>query len=255
MRMPFLNRPVSIGIIDDEQASIDNIKGLLLHIYKEQTLSILEANDFHKAVTIFNLEKVDILFLDITLGAKSGFDILDKLGADVAHNIIIVSASETHAYRTFNYAGVRHYLLKPITINEIRIAIDKCILSEENNTVMIAQNVPASEYHGDQESLVIPNRNGFQIIKINQISYLEANGSYCNIFLTDGTKITHSRNMKFVSAQLPEHTGFIRVHKSYIVNKTLIQAYDSLNGQLILDGGMKISVTMSVKELLEYLQQ
>lgn len=248
--------PLHIGIIDDEQASIDNIKGLLQYIYKEQPLTILEANDFHTAVRVFDMKQVDILFLDICLGTKSGFDVLDKLGSALARNIIIVSASEAHAYRSFHYNQVRHYLLKPITINEIKTAIDKCILPVHNTSpAMVSPQTDEPELHADRESLVIPNRNGFQIIKINQIAYLEANGSYCNIFMTDGTKITHSRNMKYVSTLLPENTGFIRVHKSFIVNKAQILAYDSQYNQLLLNGDMKIGVTMSVKELLDYLQQ
>lgn len=246
-----------IGIVDDEQASIDNIKGLLKYIYNNEQVVILESTNFNSAVTLFNLKRVNILFLDITIGLKTGFEVLDKLGEGFADNIIIVSASEAHAYKSFNYKNVRHYLLKPITINEIKGAIDKCILpvhSSEKNTTADPE-VPEQGLAGEKDTIVIPNRNGFRIIKISDIAYLEANGSYCNIFLNNGEKITHSRNMKFVSTQLNESNGFIKVHKSYIVNKAQVVSYDSQSNLLTLYSGEKINVALPIKELLEYLQQ
>ncbi|RQO29790.1 hypothetical protein DBR32_14495 [Taibaiella sp. KBW10] len=249
---------IVIGIVDDEQASIDNIKGLLKYIYNNEQITILEATDFNSAVTLFNLKRVHILFLDISIGNKTGFEVLDKLGEQFADNIIIVSASEAHAYKSFNYKHVRHYLLKPITINEIKIAIEKCTLPDR---VAAKENVDSAELRGheglssEKDTIVIPNRNGFRIIKISEIAYLEANGSYCNILLTNGEKITHSRNMKFVSAELNESLGFIKVHKSYIVNKAQVVSYDSQSNLLTLYSGEKINVALPIRELLEYLQQ
>ena len=102
--------------------------------------------------------------------------------------------------------------------------------------------------------LVVPLSTGLVFIKINEIIYFEADGSYCNIYLNDGSKIVVSKNLKHFQNLLEFNKNFIRVHRSNFINVDTVTMFDRNNSELKLEQNHIVKVSKSYKyELLEKL--
>jgi DNA-binding LytR/AlgR family response regulator len=101
--------------------------------------------------------------------------------------------------------------------------------------------------------LSIPTIEGFLILELNNILYLQSDNSYTTIFLSDNSKVTSSRNLGFFEdILLPE--PFLRVHNSFIINLNKVVKYiRGDDGYIILNNGTPIRVSRSKRdELLEF---
>jgi two-component system LytT family response regulator len=103
------------------------------------------------------------------------------------------------------------------------------------------------------EKLSISTIKGFSLIKLTDILFLEADGNYTTIQLTDKSKVVSTRNLGYFEKIL-EHEPFLRIHNSKIVNLTKVTAYlRAENGYVILETGQPLSVSRSKRdELLDF---
>lgn len=154
-------------------------------------------------------QDIDLIFLDIDI---SGNDILDFItGLDYQPNIIIVSSGDKDALKAFDFNAV-DYMLKPLTFVRFCKAIDKAIRyyakKETGSTV-------------DNE-IFIKKGSTLVKLKLKDIIYVEALENYIILNTRDG-KYTIHFTMKAIENQLPSGI-FSRVHRSFIVNRGMIQA-------------------------------
>ena len=140
----------------------------------------------------------------------NGFDFIGSL--ESPPNIIIISSAEEHALKAFDF-NVVDYLLKPISYSRFCKAIDK--------TSEVFYPEGSSKYSGDEE-IFIKNGSSLVKLKLRDIIYVEALENYVTLNTTDD-KYTIHFTMKAIESQLPSGV-FIRVHRSFIVNKTMIQS-------------------------------
>ncbi|MCE5345993.1 MAG: LytTR family DNA-binding domain-containing protein [Bacteroidales bacterium] len=154
-------------------------------------------------------QDIDIAFLDTDILEMDFFDFLNSL--DYQPNIIIVSSSDVNALKAFEH-NVVDYLLKPLTYSRFFKAIDKAIKyylhKEDRNS-------------GDNE-IFIKKGSSLVKLKLKDIIYIEALENYVTLNTND-ERFTIHFTMKAIENQLPPGI-FIRVHRSYIVNKSMIQA-------------------------------
>lgn len=232
-------------IVDDDAFSINTLRFMLEQHCKEIKV-VGEADNYIDAVLSIEKTKPDILFLDINLGSdKSGFHVLDRL-RNFHGSIVVISAHQNHAIQAFQYGAV-HYLLKPISPIDLLSAIQRIKLSNtQNHTYDVAE-----------QKIALPFKSGLEMVLPDDIVYLEADGSYCKIFMKDKRTITISRNLKYVSAILEEFSQFIRIHKSYMVNKNHIVAYKKTDGgQLELSTANSVPVSLTYKaSVIQLLQR
>ena len=98
------------------------------------------------------------------------------------------------------------------------------------------------------EKIGLPIGEGIRFIKLEEVVKCEAERAYCNFYLTSGEKILVSKPMKEFEDQL-EKSGFIRVHKSYIVNMNCVDTYvRGKGGYLVLSDGSNVAVSARKKE-------
>lgn len=246
-------QPFKVIIIDDELSAIENIKDMLLMLYPDQVQIVAEASNYNDAVSTLQTQDADILFIDINLrGGKSGFDVLDKIKDDSDIQPIFVTAFDNFALKAFEYEAI-DYLLKPIAISNLKKAVDRIFARTKSASLKgisgAIQEITA--YNENQKRIIISDRNGWQVIKIDDILYLEADGSYCIIHLSNGNKITSSRNMKHIDILMEHHPDFLKVHKSYMVNKQHITSYIGAKNMLVMSNENTIPVTLTSKEIME----
>jgi DNA-binding LytR/AlgR family response regulator len=194
-------------IVDDDNMSCKILEG---YVAKATTLNLIGIfNDSVEARNILTSRKdIDLIILDIQMPEMNGFDFIGSL--DYPPNIIIVSSAEEYALKAFDF-NVVDYLLKPVTYGRFLKAIDKTMRyfarKEVTNT-------------GDEE-IFIKKGSSLVKLKLKDIIYIEALENYVTLNTRDD-KFTIHFTMKAIENQLPSGI-FIRVHRSFIINKSMIQ--------------------------------
>lgn len=195
-------------IVDDDKMSCKLLEG---YVKKASSLNLIGTySDSIAARNVITERKdIDLIILDIEMPELNGFDFIGSL--DVPPNIIIVTSGEDYALKAFDF-NVVDYLLKPISYGRFCKAIDKTIRyysrKEVSNT-------------GDEE-IFIKKGSSLVKLKLKDIIFIEALENYVTL-TTKEDKFTIHFTMKAIENQLPSGI-FIRVHRSYIINKSMIQA-------------------------------
>lgn len=210
-------------IVDDDKLSCKILEG---YVIKSTSLTL--AGIFSDSVEARNIltrrHDIDLIFLDIEMPEMNGFDFIGSL--DFPPNIVIVSSAEKYALKAFDF-NVVDYLLKPITYSRFCKAIDKTVRyfsrKEAPNT-------------GDEE-IFIKKGSSLVKLKLREIIYIEALENYV-ILNTNDDKFTIHFTMKAIENQLPSGV-FIRVHRSFIINKTMIQTIKENTLDLNISGSLK----------------
>src|SRR5580700_3067519 len=164
-----------------------------------------------KAIEFLNLEKVDLIFLDINMPDISGMQLIQTLSP--RPRIIFTTAYSHYAVESYTLNAI-DYLLKPITFERFLAAMNKAVAALPGRT---GGPRGAGGSGGDNEDPTIFIKSGPQThqVKVNDILYLEKDGNYITAHLKD-RNILIRENMGDVFELVPA-AEFIRVHKSYIV--------------------------------------
>lgn len=195
-------------IVDDDKISCKVLEG---YVNKSTSLNLI--GSYSESIAARNIlterQDIDLIILDIEMPEMNGFDFIGSL--DFPPNIIIVTSAEEYALKAFDF-NVVDYLLKPVSYGRFCKAIDKTIRyysrKEVSNT-------------GDEE-IFIKKGSSLVKLKLKDIIYIEALENYVTL-TTNDDKFTIHFTMKAIESQVPSGI-FIRVHRSFIINKSMIQA-------------------------------
>ncbi len=226
-------------IVDDEEAARENLRYKVeKHIGHIDIIGEAEGAD--EAIYGIKELKPDLVFLDIAMPNKSGFDLLEEIG-EIDFEIIFVTAFDEYAIRAFEYCALG-YLLKPIDnellINAVEYVFEKMmtrnIASPYINFLNHMQNI------GAPAKLGIPTENGIDFIHPNDIVIVEASEGYSEFKLKEGHRKVSSRSLSYFYKLLPSER-FFQVHRSYVVNINYIISYRK-SGHVTMENGEEIPV-------------
>ncbi|WDF77692.1 LytTR family DNA-binding domain-containing protein [Mucilaginibacter sp. KACC 22773] len=205
-------------IIDDELHSIDTIKGYILKSDKLQFAGS-STNPVRGQSEINSRDDVDLVFIDIDMPDVSGLELTKLIPSEIA--VIFISAHHKYAVDAFEL-NVVDFLLKPISLPRFLKAIQK---------VETVKGALLKDTYRSSDSLFIsPGTRGKVIqVHLNQIVYIEGLKNYVIVHLTSEEKHITYLTMSEIEMALPQ-VQFIRIHKSFIVNKSMIQ---SIEGNMI----------------------
>lgn len=239
----------SVIIVDDEPAARESLKACLQLLYPDVIIAA-EAGDITEAIARLSNVKADIVFMDIALSEQRSFEILDQL-SHLRIQPVFVTGYEEYALKAFSYAALA-YLLKPVSINELQQVVDRVLMSKREYPLLAgdAEGRSSPAEYSDKK-MFIPERNGWRVVKLKQICFIEADGSYCKISIDRGQAILSSKNLKYYEQKLAASGRFIRVHKSYLVNTDFIESYHSTTKMLTLSTGDQLPVTISARLMRE----
>jgi two-component system LytT family response regulator len=228
-------------LIDDEVDSI-RVLELLLQKYCSNVEIVATASNVDQAIGAISMHKPHLVFLDIEMPDKNGFELFNTI-KDLTFHTIIVTGYEKYAMQAIKYAAI-DYLLKPVSAQDLKDAvakIDPRALQNDPRTSHLFELLrnPASTY----DKLIIPSQNGFKTLEMNQIICMKAmEGSYAIIQLEGGDKIVAAKALMYFETALPVES-FCRVHRSHIVNLAHIVSFDNKTDELILSNGDVLSVS------------
>jgi DNA-binding LytR/AlgR family response regulator len=222
-------------IVDDDILTCKIFEG---YVNKSSSLDLIGTyNDSIAARNVITQRKdIDLVILDIQMPEMNGFDFISSL--DSPPNIIIISSNEEYALKAFDF-NVVDYLLKPVSYGRFCKAVDKTIRYFSKKEIT----------NTDDEEIFIKKGSSLVKLKLRDIIYIEALENYVTL-TTSNDKFTIHFTMKAIENQLPSGV-FIRVHRSFIINKSMIQTINEGSLDLNVGGSLKnIPVGKSFKDSL-----
>jgi two-component system LytT family response regulator len=232
-------------IVEDELAAREVLKNYLSK-YCPQVEVIGEAQNIKEAVPLLHELQPQLVFLDVEMPFGNAFDVLEAC-KDLHFETIFVTAFSEYSLKALNQSAA-YYLLKPISIEELIVAVNKVhhqILNHEifNRNKIIVANF--QEPKPEKQQVILPTLEGFEVVKMEEIIRLRGNGNFTDLYLNNGNKKMACRFLKHFSEILP--LPFIRVHKSHIINLNCVKSYNK-GGIITLNDGAEIEVSPTYKE-------
>lgn len=235
-------------LVDDESRGLNALCSMLT-AYCPQLEVLALCRDVTEATEKIKELAPQLVFLDISLKGKTGFDILAEL-QDINFEIIFVTAHNQYMLKAFQYSAT-DYLLKPIDedllIKAVQRATKRISDNSQNNISTLLYNL--NKLHIQKEmKLCVPSLKGFAVIDIQNILYCEAAGVYTNIHLMNQPTICSSKGLSEYEKLLGE-SGFVRTHNSFLVNLLhILQYVKGEGGSLLLSNNEEIAVSRRKKE-------
>ncbi|HVX26234.1 MAG TPA: LytTR family DNA-binding domain-containing protein [Parafilimonas sp.] len=240
---------ISTIIIDDEQHCINSLSTDLAkhcpHVQIQAT-----CNSAKEGIFAIKKFKPRLIFLDVEMPWMNGFEMLETFD-HIDFCIIFTTAYDKFAAKAFRISAV-DYLLKPIDINDLKIAVKKAeekILASEG-TVNIQNLLHNIKQPSQQQKIAFPQREGYEFIAAENILYCHAEGAYTYIHLTGNKKFLVSKTLGDVEEMLPSDI-FIRIHHSIVINLQHITNFiRSDGGYVVMNNGEKLMVSKARKDAL-----
>ena len=234
-------------IIEDEKNGRE-ILTRLLERHCPEILVCAEADSMDSGMRAIQKHTPEVVFLDIKLGNENSFDLLRQVDRQRYNfNIIFTTAYEEFAIPAIRSDAI-DYLLKPIDAIELRSAVSK--LLQRQKSALSESSLGKSRRRDLPQKIKIHNRNGFDLIDMDDILYCLSEVNYTRFYLKDKKTILTSKTLKHYQ-QILEEFWFLRIHKSIIVNVKEVTSYkNSKGGQVVMSNEEILEVGSSFKAAL-----
>jgi two-component system LytT family response regulator len=228
-------------IVDDELRARILLRKILEDFPEVEVLD--ECSDLSTAIKSIRKLSPQLVFLDIEMPGRSGLEILEFFDEDeIDFDIIFITAYNQFVFKAFKLSAI-DYLLKPVDAEELKLAIDRHLKKNEkkyNQWNVLKANLE----NVSQERIAVPNGNSIKFISPEEILFIKADSSYSEIHFVNGSLLIVSRTLKNFEDALNDTNGFMRLHKSYLVNiKQVTDFVKSDGGSVILTSGIQLPVS------------
>ncbi len=238
-------------LIDDEISNLENLQTLLEKHCPHVTI-MATAQNVSDAVEVIEKHLPHLIFLDIQMGKQTGFDVL-KLLPKRNFEVIFVTAYDQYGIKAVKFAAL-DYLLKPIDIEELIIAVNKAdqkltAQTQTSQLDFLLQQLKKPE--AATGKIALPMQNEIRYIPLVDIVRCEADNTYTFFFLANDEKILVSKSLKEY-ADLLRPNGFLRTHQSHLVNPKYVKSWlKEDGGVLLLTSGEKIPISKPNKDTVK----
>ncbi len=209
-------------LIDDEKLARERLRKLLASF--DSTFTIVgEAKNGNEAEKLINQLQPNIIFLDIEMPGKNGFELLSSLPAIPI--VIFCTAYENYALKAFDTNSI-DYLLKPIKMDRLESTVNKIKSLQSNLTAIqlqkVIQEISQKKKEKPMTSIAVKKKDRIIFIKLDLITHLEAKEKYTVVHTENGQEIIENSLSELIK-KLPEN--FIQVHRKYILNADYIKDF------------------------------
>lgn len=211
---------MKILIAEDEPVIAQRIERFTRAILGDRITNIKHFKTLKEAKSHLEVHHIDLLFLDLNLKGKDGFQLLEGLQAGSFYTVVI-SAYSNRAIQAFHYPVV-DFIEKPFDKERLIQTFERLENFETKNKF-------ASKF------LSVKRKGEIKLIEVDKIVYLKGAGVYSELFMVGGKKELHHLNLKKTNRLLP--SSFVRIHRSYIVNMYFVQ-------KIVAHGGSRYSLKL-----------
>jgi two-component system LytT family response regulator len=226
-------------IIDDERLARNELKKMLVEYPEIEVVG--EAGNVDEAIKMIDELNPDLIFLDIQMPAKTGFELLEEL--ERVPTVVFTTAHDEYALKAFEVNAL-DYLLKPIDPKRLSDAVQKLLLQEDRDLLVNENRSENRSFLSDNDQVFVKDGEKCWFVKLAEIRLFESVGNYARVFFgTNKPLILKSLNS--LEERLDPKT-FFRANRKHIVNLRMIEKVEPFfNGGLLLEikGGEKIEVS------------
>lgn len=237
-------------IIDDERLARNELKKLLLDFPEIEVIA--EAANASEGVEKIDSLNPDLIFLDIQMPGKTGFDMLSEL--ERAPNVIFTTAYDEYALKAFEFNAL-DYLLKPVEPKRLADALQKLQVEEDKEPISDHNISINRSILNEHDQVFVKDGERCWFVKLSDIRLFESVGNYAKVYFGPNKPLI-LKSLNALEERLDEKV-FFRANRKHIVNLRLIEKIEPyFNGGLLLEmkGGEKIEVsrrqTVKFKEMM-----
>jgi two-component system LytT family response regulator len=209
-------------IVDDERLARKELQTLLARF--EQIEIVGEYGNVEEALVGIEQLKPELIFLDIQMPGKNGFDLLEEL--EVVPKVIFVTAFDEYALRAFEKNAV-DYLLKPVEEDRLAEAVQKAL----QNDISVSDDVLLRQGRlGQDDQVFLKDGDKCWFVPLSEVRLFESEGNYVRVFF-QSSKPLILKSLNNLEDRL-DHT-FFRTNRKFIVNLKWVQSVENwFNGGL-----------------------
>ena len=232
--------------IDDEPLALRQVKNYIERIEKLELVAL--CSNAIEAKELLKTEQVDLLFVDINMPDINGIDFVRGLTDPPL--VIFTTAYSEYALEGFRLNAV-DYLLKPFSFDDFSRAAEKaCSLRElhrmrDERAASVSTIESIDEASDNNDYISIKSDYKVNLVRYNDIIYIESVGEYIRLHLKDGSKLTTLFRLKNMETELPQK-NFMRVHRSYIVNIDYVSSF--ARGKIYLSNGDYVPISINYRD-------
>jgi two-component system LytT family response regulator len=237
---------LKVIIVDDERLARSELNKLLKDFPEVEVIA--EASNADEAIGKIEELNPDLIFLDIQMPGKTGFDLLEELHK--APHVIFTTAYDEYALKAFQVNAL-DYLLKPIDTLRLSEAIQKLKIAEEKEGLL--NNI--RNILTDKDQVFVKDGEKCWFVKLSEIRLFESVGNYARVFFANNKPLI-LKSLNALEERLDQKV-FFRANRKHIVNLNHIEKVEPyFNGGLLIElkGGDKIEVsrrqTVKFKEMM-----
>lgn len=229
-------------LVDDERLARNEMRRLLSSFDEVEIVG--EAANADEAVSEIKKHRPDLLFLDIQMPGKTGFELLEDL--DFAPLVIFVTAYDEYAIKAFEVNAL-DYLLKPVDEEKLKTALEKAkkdLLPAQQTAEDKTQD---SRVLREDERVFLKDGDKCWFVSLKDIRYFESNGNYVQVYFDDQKPLV-LKSLNKLEEKLSEKQ-FFRAGRKFIINLSYIEKVEpSYNGGLLVVMSDKRQIEISRRQ-------
>jgi two-component system, LytTR family, response regulator len=244
------SEPIRCMIIDDEYHCLEVMQLLInrLPFPIEIVKMCLGANEGLRALKEY---KIDLLFLDIKMPEMSGFELLENLDY-WDFGLIFTTAHHDYAIQALRLSAI-DYLMKPIQETELEASIlafiQKRHLINPYNHLLFREQISAIK-RNDLHKIGLSTMDGITFFDMKAIVAAESDGNLSKLYLTGDQDVYINQSLKSIEEKLVPF-GFLRVHKSFLINPERVKKYSRKDGGFIeMENQLQIYISRQKREMI-----
>lgn len=211
-------------LVDDEKDSREVLSKLLLKYFPEIEVVGMAAN-VEKAYFEILQKQPNLVFLDIQMPKSDGFSLLKKF-ADVPFEVIFVTSFNQYAINAIRFSAL-DYLLKPVEIPDLKVAVGKAIAAidaKQNSSLQIVNLLHGLETESERK-IAVHSGDKVKFISTQHVLYIEGDGRYSRIFTAKGETYITAKNLRDFEDYFGSDSAFVRISKSCLLHTKHIESY------------------------------
>lgn len=238
-------------IIDDEPNNIENLQ-LIIDKYSADVFIAGTADNAEAGAKLIREHEPDLVFLDIQMPEKSGFDLLSALPG-VNFEVIFITAYDKYGIQAIKFSAL-DYLLKPINIEEFKLAIEKAkqriqLSKQSRNIDNLLEYLKVGQKGSPK--IALPTLKETMYVRISDVIRCEATNNYTTFHLQNKEQVLVCKTLKDFADLLKPH-NFIRTHQSHLVNPDYVKSYlNEDGGTLLLENLQKVPISRQNRETVK----
>jgi two-component system, LytTR family, response regulator len=238
---------ITAVIVDDEKKSIQTL-ALMLKEYCPSVEVIGEASSAMSAVKEILSKKPEVVFLDVEMPDGTGFDVLESI-PERNFDVVFVTAYNHYALKAIKFHAA-DYILKPVDVSELKMAVQNVEQRKRENRRNPADLEKLLEHLKIQRptKVAVPTNEGTVFINFKDIIRIQAERSYCILFLVGNRKLFLSKSLSEIEAML-DPSAFFRTHKSHLINLEHVQKHIKHDGGYVeMTDNSKVEISRRKKD-------